>query len=162
MQTDCSAFRWDHPKSKVTLCLVRLTAHASFLLVQLPSVLFVSSIRLARPSSSVWLTNGSFFIRLSNLDVNPAGPSGNPDQTASAIDVRNAFGNMGFDDAETVSLIGGGHAFGKCHGACKNSSCESLAPDGNPGTVTSGFEGQWTSTPTTWSNEYFQSLLDFE
>lgn len=94
--------------------------------------------------------------------VNPAGPSGNPDQTASAIDVRNAFGNMGFDDAETVSLIGGGHAFGKCHGACKNSSCESLAPDGNPGTVTSGFEGQWTSTPTTWSNEYFKSLLGFE
>ena len=46
--------------------------------------------------------------------VNPAGPinvTGDPAE--SAHDVRRIFGNMGFNDRETVSLIGGGHAFGK-------------------------------------------------
>lgn len=70
-------------------------------------------------------------------------------------------GNMGFNDVESVSLIGGGHAFGKCHGGCKTAPCEGTGADGNPSTLTSGFELQWTSSPTTWSNEYFSNILGF-
>lgn len=73
---------------------------------------------------------------------------------------------MGFNNSEIVSLIGGGHAFGKCHGACKeaeNGVCsEGVGSDGNQLTKTSGFEGKWTTIPTTWSNEYFNNLLDFD
>lgn len=52
-------------------------------------------------------------------DVNPEGPIGQfGNTTASALDIRKAFARMGFDDRTSVALIGGGHAFGKCHGAC--------------------------------------------
>lgn len=91
--------------------------------------------------------------------VNPAGPvnfTGNP--LASGADVRKAFARMGFNDTESVALIGGGHAFGKAHGACPSPPCGNGI--GN-NTFTSGFEGQWTDQPTTWSNDYFNNLFDF-
>jgi catalase-peroxidase len=116
------------------------------------------------------LSISSSSIRSSHLlfptDVNPAGPLGVPDPAASAIDIRNSFGNMGFNDVESVSLIGGGHAFGKCHGACTdpvNGVCgDGVGTDGNQLTKTGDFEGPWTSTPAKWSNEYFNNLLNFE
>jgi catalase-peroxidase len=97
--------------------------------------------------------------------VNPAGPEGSEgDPVASGADIRRAFGNMGFNDTETVSLVGGGHAFGKCHGACVSPPCgEGTEMEGiGHNTFTSGFEGAWTTTPTTWNNEYYQSLFDYE
>ena len=43
-------------------------------------------------------------------------PLGDVNQTAEHI--REVFARMGFNDRQTVSAIGGGHAFGKCHGPC--------------------------------------------
>jgi len=103
--------------------------------------------------------------------VNPAGFMGDPVPSTSASHIREVFGRMGMNDSETVSLIGGGHAFGKCHGACTLGAGDGPDVDafnpwpGNCGsgisenTFTSGFEGAWTSTPLQWSNEYFQQLL---
>lgn len=101
--------------------------------------------------------------------VNPEGPLGNGNATASAPQIRDTFARMGMDDIETVALIGGGHAFGKVHGGCNHST--GVAPNwvgscnDHGGTVgqgqnafTSGFEGPWTTTPTQWSNSYFTNL----
>jgi len=115
--------------------------------------------------------------------VNPEGPMGDPDPSLSANQIRVSFGKMGHDDRSTVALIGGGHAFGKTHGACTIENAAGSPPDKsynltNPhlpwlgkcgsgklkgkdkNTFTSGFEGPWTSTPTRWGNEYFKYLLE--
>lgn len=90
--------------------------------------------------------------------VNPEGPQRNPDPALSAVDIRDSFGRMGFNDTETVAIIGGGHAFGKMHGACLDPPCG----DGiGANAYTSGFEGKWSTTPTSWSNEYFNNIIDY-
>jgi len=101
--------------------------------------------------------------------VNPAGVQGEPVPAKSAARIREVFGRMDMNDSETVALIGGGHAFGKCHGACPLGP--GLGPDVSPyepwpgmcgvrRVTTSGFEGSWTSTPLQWSNEFFTQLID--
>lgn len=104
--------------------------------------------------------------------VDAQGPHGVPDPVLAGKFIRSSFGRMGFDDRETVAIIGGGHAFGKCHAACPDGAGPNPKeqPDnpwpGNCGTgrgadtFTSGFEGAWTTTPITWNNEFFKLLFD--
>ena len=111
--------------------------------------------------------------------VNPEGPDGNPDPIAAARDIRDTFGRMAMNDEETVALIAGGHTFGKTHGAAssehvgKEPEAAGLELQGfgwqnsfNTGkgadTITSGLEVTWTTTPTQWSNNFFENLFGFE
>merc|ERR1712154_715914 len=108
--------------------------------------------------------------------MGPQGYLGEPDPVTTASHIREVFGRMGMNDTETVALIGGGHAFGKAHGACPLGAGDApnVAPDfpwpGNCGsgdlkgkganTATSGLEGQWTTNPLKWDNEFFTQLIN--
>ncbi|MEJ6980032.1 catalase/peroxidase HPI [Pedobacter sp. P351] len=111
--------------------------------------------------------------------VNPEGPDGNPDPIAAAKDIRTTFSRMAMNDEETVALIAGGHSFGKTHGAAssdnvgKEPEAEGLELNGfgwvnsfgsgkAGDTITSGLEVTWTTTPTQWSNNFFENLFAFE
>lgn len=99
-----------------------------------------------------------------NIYVNPAGHEGDSNPEGDIIkDIRSSFGKMGMNETEIVALVGGGHAFGKCHGACDSPPCGSGDMLGKGlNTVTSGFEGAWTTQPTTWTNQYFTNLFAFK
>jgi catalase-peroxidase len=126
------------------------------------------------------LENPLAAVQMGLIYVNPEGPNGNPDPIASAKDIRETFGRMAMNDEETVALIAGGHTFGKTHGAAdpskyvgKEPAAASIQEQGqgwkntfgkghSEDTITSGLEGAWTTTPTQWSNNYFENLFGFE
>ncbi|MCL4159264.1 UNVERIFIED_CONTAM: hypothetical protein GTU68_055661, partial [Idotea baltica] len=118
-------------------------------------------------------------VQMGLIYVNPQGPNGNPDPVAAAKDIRDTFARMAMNDEETVALIAGGHTFGKAHGAAsedykgrepeaatieeqgtgwKSSFGSGLGVD----TISSGLEGAWTTTPTKWSNNFFDNLFGYE
>jgi len=126
------------------------------------------------------LENPLAAVQMGLIYVNPEGPNGNPDPIASARDIRDTFGRMAMNDEETVALIAGGHTFGKTHGAAnpddhvgKEPAAAGIAEQslgwkntfgtGHGGdTITSGLEGTWTTTPTKWSNNFFENLFGYE
>ncbi|TVP44880.1 MAG: catalase/peroxidase HPI [Mongoliibacter sp.] len=119
-------------------------------------------------------------VQMGLIYVNPEGPNGKPDPLAAAKDIRETFGRMAMNDYETVALIAGGHTFGKTHGAADPGKYVSREPAGasieemsmgwknsfgkghSEDTITSGLEGAWTTSPTKWSNNYFENLFGFE
>lgn len=125
------------------------------------------------------LENPLAAVQMGLIYVNPEGPNGNPDPLASARDIRETFARMAMNDYETVALIAGGHTFGKSHGA-GDATLVGVEPEGaaiqemglgwknafgtgkGVHTITSGLEGAWTPTPTTWDNSYFDTLFGFE
>ena len=118
-------------------------------------------------------------VQIGLIYVNPEGPDGNPDPIAAARDIRETFKRMAMDDEETVALIAGGHTFGKTHGAAPEShkgpepeaatiEAQGLGWTSNfksgVGTdaVSSGLEVTWTTTPTKWSNNFFENLFGYD
>jgi catalase-peroxidase len=119
-------------------------------------------------------------VQMGLIYVNPEGPNGNPSALAAAIDIRETFARMAMNDEETVALIAGGHTFGKTHGAADPDKYVGREPEAAPlqqmglgwknsfgtgsgnDTITSGLEGAWTPTPTTWDNSYFETLFGYE
>ncbi len=119
-------------------------------------------------------------VEMGLIYVNPEGPAGNPDPISAARDIRTTFGRMAMNDEETVALIAGGHTFGKAHGAKSPKNCVGPEPaaaaieeqslgwknscgKGNAeDTISSGLEGAWTITPTAWSMNFLQNLLNME
>ncbi|MFN9153356.1 MAG: catalase/peroxidase HPI [bacterium] len=126
------------------------------------------------------LANPLAAVQMGLIYVNPEGPNGKPDPVASARDIRETFARMAMNDEETVALVAGGHTFGKCHGAADPSIHVGPEPEGASieeqglgwkntfgsgkglHAITSGLEGAWTPTPTTWDNSYFETLFGFE
>ena len=119
-------------------------------------------------------------VQMGLIYVNPQGPNGNPDPLAAARDIRETFARMAMNDEETVALIAGGHTFGKTHGAADadkyvgpEPAAASIEHQGmgwknshetghGVHTITSGLEGAWTTTPTKWSNNFFENLFGYE
>ncbi|KAF7796657.1 hypothetical protein EIP86_007840 [Pleurotus ostreatoroseus] len=64
-----------------------------------------------------------------------------PDASQGAPHLRDIFYRMGFNDQEIVALSGA-HALGRCH------------------RDRSGFDGPWTFSPITVTNDYFKLLFD--
>jgi catalase-peroxidase len=118
-------------------------------------------------------------VQMGLIYVNPEGPNGNPDPLAAARDIRETFARMAMNDEETVALIAGGHTFGKTHGN-GDAATVGAEPEGAPlqeqgfgwkstngtglggDTITSGLEGTWTPTPTSWDNSFFETLFENE
>jgi len=125
------------------------------------------------------LDNPLAAVQMGLIYVNPEGPDGNPDPVASGRDVRETFGRMAMNDAETVALVAGGHTFGKCHGA---GPADHVGPEpeaaateaqglgwlssfrsGKAGdAITSGIEGAWKANPTRWDMGYLKTLFKYE
>ena len=125
------------------------------------------------------LENPLAAVQMGLIYVNPEGPDGNPDPVKAAVDIRETFKRMAMNDEETVALIAGGHTFGKTHGAAPASNCgpdpeaagleemglgwkNSFGTGKGADTITSGLEVTWTTTPTKWSNSYFENLFGYE
>jgi catalase-peroxidase len=125
------------------------------------------------------LENPLAAVNMGLIYVNPNGPNFKPDPVAAAVDIRETFKRMAMNDEETVALIAGGHSFGKAHGA-GDAALVGPEPEAAPieemgfgwkskfgigkgaDAITGGPEVTWSTTPTKWSNSFFENLFKYE
>jgi len=118
-------------------------------------------------------------VQMGLIYVNPEGPDRNADPRSAARDIRETFKRMAMNDEETVALIAGGHSFGKTHGA-GDPTLVGPEPEAAPieqmglgwksrygsgvgkDAIGGGPEVTWTTTPTRWSNNFFENLFGYE
>ena len=99
---------------------------------------------------------------------------------ASGRDIRETVARIAMNEYETVALTAGGHTFGKTQGAADPNQYVGVEPEGaqlqevglgwkstygtgnGEYTISSGIEGAWTPTPTTWDMSYFDTLFGHE
>ncbi|CUM46740.1 uncharacterized protein AC631_02422 [Debaryomyces fabryi] len=80
--------------------------------------------------------------RVDCIDDRYVPPNGRlPFAYKNANHIRETFSRMGFNDRETVLLLGA-HGLGRCHKRY------------------SGWEGKWTENPISFSNDFYKVLLD--
>jgi catalase-peroxidase len=126
------------------------------------------------------LANPLAAVQMGLIYVNPEGPNGKPDPIAAGRDIRETFKRMAMNDEETVALIAGGHSFGKTHGAAVPADYVGAEPEAaaiedqgfgwknkfgkgfGADTIGSGLEVTWTTTPTKWSNNFFENLFKYD
>jgi catalase-peroxidase len=125
------------------------------------------------------LENPLAAVQMGLIYVNPEGPNGNPDPLLAAKDIRETFARMAMNDEETVALIAGGHTFGKTHGAGDPKLVgpepeaagieeqglgwkSSFGTGKGDDTIGGGPEVTWSTTPTQWSNNFFENLFGYE
>src|ERR1700751_453502 len=119
-------------------------------------------------------------VQMGLIYVNPEGPNGKPDPVAAARDIRETFARMAMNDEETVPLIAGGHTFGKTHGAAVPAQYVGPEPEAadveeqgfgwrskfgtgkGKDAIGSGLEVIWTTTPSKWSNNFFENLFKYD
>jgi len=125
------------------------------------------------------LENPLAAVQMGLIYVNPEGPDGKPDPVAAGHDVRETFARMAMNDEETVTLVAGGHTFGKCHGAGdpkhvgpepeaapveeQGLGWKSSYGSGKAGdTISSGIEGAWKPNPTKWDMGYLKVMFKYD
>jgi catalase-peroxidase len=118
-------------------------------------------------------------VQMGLIYVNPEGPNASADPIAAVVDIRETFARMAMNDEETVALIAGGHTFGKANGAGPATLVgpvpeaagieeqglgwtSSYRSGKGVDTISSGLEVTWSTTPTKWSNSYFETLFGYE
>src|SRR5262249_56732179 len=94
--------------------------------------------------------------------------------------MRKPIGDMAVNGKETVAVTAGGHTSVKAHGAVIPADHVGPEPEGaeiyeqglgwknkygkgfGADTIGSGLEVTWTTTPTKWSNNFFENLFKYD
>ena len=120
-------------------------------------------------------------VQMGLIYVNPEGPNGNPDPLAAARDIRETFAPHGDErrgdgradrrrphasarpTAPAIRATTSGPSPRRPASRSRASAGRTRFGTGKGGdAITSGLEVTWTTTPTKWSNDFFENLFGYE